>query len=135
MLIKLKLIFCENTKQDGTKWVQAKTILNDGRWVNVRFGEEVNEKLFKNKNQLLTVKNDDVEVHLFEPFTDESGKKVYPFIRINKIIANEILKSNKSKVKATQELFSVDVDEEPTPTATIDDDVLPFDEPSAAAVE
>lgn len=98
--IKLKVIFTELTKKDGSKFMVTKTILkndnykNSEQWVEIKFGDAVNTKIWKNKNQLVTaeIKNmpdgkPNVKIpKSFEPFVNKDGKTVYPFIKIEDIL-------------------------------------------------
>ncbi len=43
-VVKFKLIFVTQKKKDGTNFIVMKTILKDNKWVEVRFGDNVNTK-------------------------------------------------------------------------------------------
>ena len=58
-LKKFKVIFVEQKKKDGTSFTKMLTILkkNDGTdlWVQIKFGDDVNTKVWKNKNQIVSL--------------------------------------------------------------------------------
>lgn len=123
--ITMKLIYIKKTKKDGDAWYKPMTILKNGKdeeWVLVKFDANVNDKLFKNENQLLKVDASDIEPHLygFKAWTDDKGKYHEPYLYIKNIKGFEkyISKkaSNNTPVEVNQDLFQMD-----------EDDTLPFD--------
>lgn len=129
--VKFKLLFTNHKKKDGTPFTKMQTIMKDAdgneHWVEVRFGDSVNDKLFKGKHQIITANAEDVRVPLgFEPYTNKEGKTKYPYLWCENIIKFEEYQP-KGKVsnpeEANQSMFSLD--EEDTKPVT-DTDVMPF---------
>ena len=139
-LIKLKLIFVDQEKKDGTKFTKMMTILKvDGKdkWVNIKFGDNVNTKVWKNKNQILTIENKLMEdgsknIRIprdFKPY-EYKGKTIYPYVYVQ-----EVKSAEESVYVPNKENLYVDADDvtfvmdEPDTTAistnNIEDD-LPF---------
>lgn len=123
--ISLKVLFVENHKMDGTPYIVMKTILKDGRWIQIKFGDEVNTKIWKNTNQVITALIDDVTPpKTFEPYEDKDGKKKYPYVWVERIVDCKPLVSHIKRV-ATQDMF--EVDEEDTEPVDVSGVELPFD--------
>ena len=124
MQVKFKLIFKTQQKKDGTPYTKMLTILKlkDGtdKWCEIKFGDEVNTKLFKGENQIIVANSEDVRLpKSFEPYTDKkTGKKKYPYVWCEKIISNSKyeFKPSSEPMETTQDAFSFN-----------DDDALPFD--------
>ena len=113
--IKFKLIFTENKKKDGTTFIRMKTILLDEKgndvWVEVLFGDSVNTKLFKGKNQIIEALASDVTLPLsLEPYTDKEGKTKYPYVWCEKIVnaTPYIYKGTLTPRETTQSAFKMD---------------------------
>ena len=124
-VITMKLIYIEKTKKDGGKWYKPMTILNhngESKWVLLKFDDAVNDKLFKNENQLLKVDGADIEQHLydFKAWTDDKGKYHEPYLYIKGIKGFEkaVYKSTytNTPIDINQDLFKLD-----------DDETMPFD--------
>lgn len=111
-VVKLKLIFVNQKKNDGSSFISMKTIVKGGKWVSVKFGDNVNTKLFKNENQIITAKKEDVRLPLsYEPYVSKKdGKTKYPYIWIENIIGFEkYVGTPKSEPKeTTQDEFQMD---------------------------
>ena len=139
--IKFKVIFVNQKKKDGTTFIKMKTIIKDNgkdKWCDIKFGDSVNTKVWKNKNQIVTAENKTMEdgsknirvPKSFEPF-EYKGKMHYPYIYIQTITASEEYnykpKASDNYVDADNVVFSLD-DEETTPVSSnqIDDKDLPF---------
>lgn len=134
-LLKLKLIYLEKTTKDGAnKWFEALTILNNKgaqKWVKVVFGDEVNEKLFKNENQILFVKAENIEPHTFgfKSWQDKNGKWHNPYIKILAVEKFEkaISQTRKAEIPIiNQDLFVIEEDD--TEATTIESQDLPFND-------
>lgn len=95
--IKLKVIFVEQKKKDGTAFTKMMTILKGAngekdKWVNIKFGDGVNTKLWKNKNQIIEVENKimadgtkNIRIPKdFNPYTYK-GKTIYPYVYIQEV--------------------------------------------------
>lgn len=116
-LVKFKLIFVNQKKADGTSFQKMMTILSDNTWVAVRFGDEVNTKIFKGENQMITAVASDVRLPLStEPYTGKDGKKHYPYVWCEKIVGSEkyVFKGKAEPKETTQQAFALD-DEETMP--------------------
>lgn len=140
-LKKFKVIFVEQKKKDGTTFTKMLTILKkkDGSdlWCAIKFGDAVNTKVWKNKNQVVTAENKTMEdgskniriPKSFEPY-EYQGKTRYPYIYVQEIVSAEeskyTPKSSDNYVDADSVDFAMD---EPDTTAistnNIEDD-LPF---------
>lgn len=140
-LKKFKVIFVEQKKKDGTTFTKMLTILKkkDGSdlWCSIKFGDAVNTKVWKNKNQVVTAENKVMEdgskniriPKSFEPY-EYQGKTRYPYIYVQEIVSAEeskyTPKSSDNYVDADSVDFAMD---EPDTTAistnNIEDD-LPF---------
>lgn len=115
--VKFKLLFINQKKADGTSFTKMMTILSDNTWVAVRFGDEVNTKIFKNENQLITAYASDVRLPLSnEPYVGKDGKKHYPYVWCERIIGAEkyVFKGKLEPKETTPASFSLD-DEETMP--------------------
>lgn len=127
-LVKLKVIFVDVDKHDGGTFKVMKTIINDGgkdKWVEVRFGDAVNTKIWKNENQMvyapnITLADGSKNIRIpksFEPFTSKKdGKKRYPYIFISEIEKAEklVYKSNPSNNYVDADTIDFNIDEEDT---------------------
>ena len=63
-LIKMKVIFVDQKKKDGTTFKVMKTIINDNGkevWATIKFGDAVNTKVWKNENQVIYAPNIELE--------------------------------------------------------------------------
>lgn len=112
--IKFKLIFLNKKKQDGTPYVKMMTILKDGDkdvWVEVKFGDGVNEKQFKGENQIITAKVEDIRMPFsLQPY-EKDGKTKYPYLWVENIQAFEKALYTKAEPKqAEQSMFKMDDD-------------------------
>ena len=141
-LKKFKVIFVEQKKKDGTTFTKMLTILKkkDGSdlWCAIKFGDAVNTKVWKNKNQVVTAENKVMEdgskniriPKSFEPYQYQ-GKTRYPYIYIQEIVSAEeskfTPKASNNYVDADEVELSMD-DEETAPVSAnqIDDKDLPF---------
>lgn len=114
-VVKFKLIFVQQKKKDGTTFVVMKTILKDNKWVEVRFGDNVNTKLFKGENQIIEAYVDDVRKPLsLEPYTSKKdGKTKYPYYWVENIIGFEKYVGKVSDPKPVEQ-DEFEMDEEPT---------------------
>ena len=114
-VVKFKLIFVQQKKKDGTTFVVMKTILKDNKWVEVRFGDNVNTKLFKGENQIIEAYADDVRKPLsLEPYTSKKdGKTKYPYYWVENIIGFEKYVGKVSEPKPVEQ-DEFEMDEEPT---------------------
>lgn len=129
MQVKFKLLYVTNKKKDGTTYIVPKTIIIDPKtkeeiWILVKFGDAVNTKLFKNKNQLITA--EESKVHLpksFVPYVNKEGVTKYPYVWVDDIISFDPLIS-KGKT-ADQSMFALD-DESDSESVEIADEELPF---------
>lgn len=124
--VKFKVIFVTNKKKDGTAFTKMMTILKDGEkdvWVDVKFGDSVNTKLFKGENQIITADLDDVRLPLsVTPYTDKkTGKTKYPYVWCEKIIGSEKLVGEKLPKKE----FTFSMNEDSTPSVP-SNDKMPF---------
>lgn len=133
--LKIKLIYLDKANKDNTKkWKEALTILNDKgaqKWVKLVFGENVNEKLFKNENQILFVKPENIEPHTFgfKSWQDKDGKWHNPYIKILAVEKFEKAPTISKKVDEptlNQDLFVVE--EEETEPVEIGSPELPFND-------
>lgn len=141
-LKKFKVIFVEQKKKDGTTFTKMLTILKkkDGTdlWAPIKFGDAVNTKVWKNKNQVVTAENKVMEdgsknIRIPKSFDayQYQGKTRYPYIYIQEIVSAEeskfTPKASDNYVDADEVEFSMD-DEETTPVSAnqIDDKDLPF---------
>lgn len=96
-LKKFKVIFKSQKKNDGSSFTKTLTILKDKNgkdlWVNIKFGDSVNTKIWKGKNQIVTAESKLLEdgtnniriPKSFSPY-EYQGKKKYPYIFINEIV-------------------------------------------------
>lgn len=96
----LKVIFKEEKKKDGTTFIKMLTILKkkDGKdqWAQIKFGDAVNTKVWKNKNQLILVEDKKMKdgtpniriPKSFEPYMYQ-GKKKYPYVYIQEILKSK----------------------------------------------
>lgn len=111
-VVTLKLIFVNQKRKDGSPFQVMKTILKGNQWVAVRFGDNVNTKLFKGENQLITANASDVKMPLsLEPYVSKKdGKTKYPYIWIENIKGFEKLESNfkAEPIETSQDLFELD---------------------------
>lgn len=114
-VIKFKLIFTQGKKKDGTTFTKMMTILKnaDGSdfWCGVRFGESVNDKLFKGENQIITAMKEDVRLpRVNKPYMGKDGKMKYPYVWCDKIVGYDkyIYKGTSEPVETTQSAFSMD---------------------------
>ena len=130
--IKLKLIFLNKKKQDGTPYKKMMTILKDGEkevWVEVKFGDDVNEKQFKEENQIITANVNDIRLPISLKPYEKDGKKKYPYIWIEKIISFEKAPFIKTEPKqAEQSMFKLDDDLSANVVSgnQLDNEELPF---------
>lgn len=112
--VKFKLIFLNKKKQDGTPYTKMMTIIKDGEkdvWIEVKFGEDVNEKQFKGENQIITANIDDIRMPLSLKPYEKDGKKKYPYVWVEKIVACEKAPFIKAEPKqAVQSMFKIDDD-------------------------
>ena len=129
-LKKFKVIFVEQKKKDGSKFTKMLTILKkkDGTdlWCQIKFGDAVNTKVWKNINQIVTAENkvmDDGSKNIripksFDTYTNSKGKTCYPYIYIQEIVnATEYHyqpKNNDNYVDADDVEFSLDDEETET---------------------
>lgn len=141
-LIKMKVIFVDQKKKDGTTFKVMKTIINNNGkevWATIKFGDAVNTKVWKNENQVIYAPNIELEngeknikiPKSFEPYiSKKDGQKKYPYIFIYEIDKAEKLVSNykpsNNYVDANDITF--DLDEEDTEHVELPNtDGLPFD--------
>lgn len=124
---KFKVIFVEQKKKDGTTFTKMLTILKqkDGKdlWCQIKFGDDVNTKVWKGKNQIVTAENKVMEdgskniriPKSFEPYTNKNGKTIYPYIYIQQITGAEEYhykgNGNDNYVDADDVEFSLDDEE------------------------
>lgn len=129
---KFKVIFVDQKKKDGSSFTKMLTILKkkDGSdlWATIKFGDAVNTKIWKNKNQIVTAENKVMKdgskniriPKSFEPF-EYQGKIHYPYIYIQEIIGAEEYKftpkASDNYVDADEVEFSMD-----------DEKTLPFED-------
>lgn len=131
-LVKFKLIFVTNKKKDGSEYTKMVTILKDGDkdvWVDLKFGESVNEKQFKGVNQIVTADINDVRLPIsLEPYTNKEGKTKYPYVWVEKIVkAEKLVYSGNTKPRAvTQDAFSMDDESTEPISADNDSQDMPF---------
>ena len=119
-VVKFKLIFVTQKKADGSSFQKTMTILADNKWVGVKFGDEVNTKLFKGENQIITANAEDVRLPLStEPYDGKDGKKHYPYVWVERILGFEKyeFKGKLEPKETTQASFSMD-----------DEETLPFED-------
>ena len=133
---KFKVVFVEQQKKDGSKFTKMLTILKlkDGseKWVNIKFSDGINTKIWKNKNQIVTAENKVMEdgskniriPKSFEPY-EYKGKKIYPYIYIQEIKATQEYvytpKASDNYVDADEVEFAMDDEETEPLTATQND--------------
>lgn len=113
-VVKFKLIFVNQKKKDGSTFVTMKTILSGNKWIEVRFGDNVNTKLFKGENQIISALKDDVKLPLsLEPYVSKKdGKTKYPYVWVENITGYEKLIGKVSEPKeTTQDAFQMDEEE------------------------
>ena len=129
--IKFKLIFLNKKKKDGTPYKKMMTILKDGEnevWVEVRFGDDVNEKQFKEENQIITADVNDVRLPLSLKPYEKDGKKKYPYVWVEKIVSFEKAPSIKGEPKqAEQSMFKLDEETTKEISAVQSNENLPFE--------
>lgn len=133
---KFKVVFVEQQKKDGSKFTKMLTILKekDGseKWVNIKFGDAVNTKVWKNKNQIVTAENkvmEDGSKNIRIPKSFESyeykGKKIYPYIYIQEVKESQEYvytpKASDNYVDADDVEFAMD-DEETEPLSAPQND-------------
>lgn len=124
-VVRFKLIFTENHRKDGTAFVVMKTILMDNgeeKWVEVKFGDEVNTKLFKGKNQVITAMAEDVSLpRSLKPY-NKDGKLKYPYVWVEKIVdyTPYEFKGKTEPKETTQSAFQMD-EEDTTPVTDGED--------------
>lgn len=128
-VVRFKLIFRENNKKDGGTFITMKTILKDGnddKWIEVLFGDNVNTKLFKGKNQIIEAYASDVVLpRSLKPYTKD-GKTKYPYVWVENIIKATPyeFKGTTEPKETTQSAFQMD--EEDTEKVTYADEEMPF---------
>lgn len=139
-LKKFKVVFVEQKKKDSSTFTKMLTILKDkdgkDKWCSIKFGDAVNTKVWKNKNQIVTAENktmDDGSKNIripksFEPY-EYNGKMRYPYIYVQEIVSSEEAKFTPKKsdnyVDADEVEFSMD-DEETEPLSSNQAEDLPF---------
>ena len=139
-LKKFKVVFVEQKKKDGSSFTKMLTILKDkdgnDKWCAIKFGDAVNTKLWKNKNQIVTAENKTMEdgskniriPKSFEPY-EYNGKTHYPYIYVQEIKSSEEYiytpKQSDNYVDADEVEFAMD-DEESTPISSNQAEDLPF---------
>ena len=130
-LKKFKVIFVEQKKKDGTTFIKMLTILKkkDGSdlWCNIKFGDDVNTKVWKNKNQVVTAENkvmEDSSKNIRIPKSFETyqyqGKTHYPYIYVQEIVSAEEVKYTSKATDNYVDADSVDFamdDEETEPVS------------------
>lgn len=104
-VVKFKLIFVNQKRKDGSSFVVMKTILKDNKWVQVKFGDNVNTKLFKGENQVITAYADDVKkpVSLESYVSKKDGKTKYPYYWVENIIGFEKLVGKPKEPSVTEQ--------------------------------
>lgn len=94
---KFKVIFVERQRKDGSTFLTMMTIIKnkngEEQWVNIKFGDSVNTKVWKNKNQIVIAENkimSDGTKNIRIPKSFEKyeyqGKTRYPYIYIQEIL-------------------------------------------------
>ena len=128
----LKVIFKEEKKKDGSTFIKMLTILKkkDGteQWAQIKFGDAVNTKVWKNKNQLILVEDKEMpdgskNIRIpksFEPYMWQ-GKKKYPYVFIQ-----EILKSKPYEYKGDGQSYYQDAKDVEFDMSDVDDN-MPWD--------
>lgn len=110
-VVKFKVIFVNQKKKDGTTFVVMKTILKGEKWVEIRFGDNVNTKIWKGENQVVEAYSDDVRKPTsFEPYTSKKdGKTKYPYIWVENIIGStKLIGKAKEPTPVAQDDFQMD---------------------------
>lgn len=129
---QLKVIFKEQEKKDGTTFMKMLTILKkkDGtnQWAQIKFGDGVNTKVWKNQHQIIEVEQKEMPdgsknlrvPNDFKPYTYK-GKLKYPYVYVQ-----EILRSKPYDYKPSNESHYVD-DADMSFSMDDVDDNLPWD--------
>lgn len=125
-IIKMKIIFKDKTKKDGSKFTQMLTIMKDKNgndiWYQVRFGDNVNTKLWKNKNQIIEVENKtmpdgskNIRIPDSNKLYEYKGKLKSPYIYIQEVLSykDAPIKKVSHDVDPSTATFSVDDEDEP----------------------
>lgn len=120
-LVNLKCIWVDQTKKDGSTFKKAITrvsIKGETKWVNIYFGDMVNDKPFREKNVILTCPANKVTAPTsFEPFTYK-GKKCYQQVRIDEVVSFKAYTGSAPAPETNQAMFEIDNEEanlEPLP--------------------
>lgn len=106
--LTFKLLFVNKKKKDGTPYTKMMTILKDGNeevWCDIKFGENVNEKAFKGKHQLITADSNDVRfpVNVKPYVSKKDGKTKYPYYWVENIIGFEKLVGKPKEPSVTEQ--------------------------------
>lgn len=132
--VRFKCIWVTNKKKDGSDYTKSVTILKDGDngdvWVDLKFGEAVNEKtLRKEGNSIITANINDVRLPIsLETYVNKEGKTRYPYVWVENIVKVEKMhyKPNQESKPVTQSAFSMD--DESTDAISVENESpdLPF---------
>lgn len=119
-VVKFKVIFVNQKKGDGTTFKKMKTILKvDGKdkWIDIKFDDAVNVKLFKNENQLVTANADDVsKPKTLTPYVSKKdGKTKYPYVFVKNIQGFEKLQYQGNNEPSIDYEFSIDEENDTMP--------------------
>lgn len=129
--VRFKCIWVTNKKKDGTDYTKSVTIIKDGNenvWVDLKFGEAVNEKLLRKEgNLIITAPVEDVRLPIsLKPYVNKEGKTRYPYVWVDDIESYEKLVYKQESKPVTQSAFSMD--DESTDAISVENESpdLPF---------